>query len=445
MKKLTHEEFIEKVTKLNEHVANGEIEILSQYINQRTKIKCKCAIHNTIWERSVQSLYENSGCEDCKYELSGRKRRFSHEEFVEKIKVLNDEIIVLGHYTTMNKSIEFQCKFGHIWTAKPYSIINGHQCPYCAGQKPIIGNNDLWTTRPDVASLLKNRDDGYGLMEFSQRKVIFICPTCGNEIIKSVQRVSIDGLVCQRCSDGVSYPNKFARAFLNQLLGNNFKCEYQPDWAKPYYYDNYFEYGNKKYILEMDGSFHYISRQLTKQSLDERKRIDALKDKLAEQHNIRVIRIECIKSNCNYIKNNILQSELSLVFNLSKINWDLCDQMAQRSLVKDVCNLYMNGIKDLHKIAEILHISKSTVYVYLVRGSKFGWCDYDGKNAHYLKISIPIIVLDENNNAIHKFDSISACKEEMKKMYGYSFDRNTLKKACEYSISYHGFNFKYAY
>lgn len=32
----------------------------------------------------------------------------------------------------------------------------GKRCPVCAGKKVLIGYNDLWTTHPEVAKLLKD-------------------------------------------------------------------------------------------------------------------------------------------------------------------------------------------------------------------------------------------------------------------------------------------------
>ena len=47
-KKLTHEEFLDKFKKQNSNSEN--IEILGKYINNYTKIKCKCKIDEYKWE-----------------------------------------------------------------------------------------------------------------------------------------------------------------------------------------------------------------------------------------------------------------------------------------------------------------------------------------------------------------------------------------------------------
>jgi hypothetical protein len=89
---------------------------------------------------------------------------------------------------------------------------------------------------------------------------------------------------------------------------------------------------------------------------------------------MKIIRIDCLKSDKEYISNNICNSELKDIFDLSAIDWDLCDKKAQKSLVKESCDLYISGAYDLSTIANILHISVSSVRHYVKKGKDFGWC-----------------------------------------------------------------------
>ncbi len=52
-----------------------------------------------------------------------------------------------------NRPIWWLCKHAHEWRTAPASrALGGSACPYCAGQRPIVGINDLATSRPDLAS-----------------------------------------------------------------------------------------------------------------------------------------------------------------------------------------------------------------------------------------------------------------------------------------------------
>lgn len=51
-----------------------------------------------------------------------------------------------------NRKIPWVCKNGHEWVASVNSRTRGNGCPYCAGKKPIVGETDLATVNPKLAS-----------------------------------------------------------------------------------------------------------------------------------------------------------------------------------------------------------------------------------------------------------------------------------------------------
>lgn len=378
MVKLTQEEFIRRLKKANRYYANGNF-VVGKYINKRTMVQCECIIHNYIWSEFPEKLYAGRGCPLCN-----------------------------------NKKIRSAGTFG------------GRPC--------------LWDTHPELAKLLKNPDDGYKYTYGSTKVLEFICPHCGDIIVKSIFKVSHNGLCCKKCSDGVSLPNKYSRALLDQLPIDGYYCEYSPAWAQSYFYDNYFEYNGQKYVLEMDGSFHYVEKSLSKQPLKERIKIDEIKDKLAKQNGVNIIRINCVESNANFIKAQILQSQLSKIFDLSLIDWELCDKKSQKNLVKQACELYMLHTHTLIEICRQLHISRDTLHKYLKIGVRFDWCDYDAeKNKTYSK---PVGMFDDDGNLIYSFCSLRDAERKMKTLYNITISRCRMMTACITNKPYKGFNFK---
>ena len=176
-----------------------------------------------------------------------------------------------------------------------FDLKNGHGCPVCANHVIIKGINDIGTTDSELVSLFSNEEDAYCHSRSSDSRVEVICPYCGTKKIMRIAELTKYGCVtCEKCSDGISYPNKFAHELFNQLSKQyiNYQSEYSPDWAGKLRYDNYIELlDGSKLIVEMDGSYHYTKNYdyLTKN--------DSYKDKLAEEHGIRMIRV-----NCNYSK-----------------------------------------------------------------------------------------------------------------------------------------------
>lgn len=439
-KKLMHEEFVNKLLVKNKQFANGDFALTSEYIGSFDPIGCHCNIHHTDWSPLPVELCRNrSMCPDCARESGIRKRTISREEFVKRLGKQIPGVKLVGDYVNMTTRTWFECGKQHQWYVTPNNVLNTlYGCPYCSGRKTLVGFNDMWTTRPDLASMLTYPEDGYKYTFASSQKAWFNCPDCGTPSLKTINNVATHNFGCQHCSDSVSYPNKFSRALLDQLPIEDYNCEYQPAWAEPYYYDNHFCYNGLEYILEMDGALHTKEQTFSRTTIEQIQEADRIKDELAARHNIHMIRIDCMKSDAEYIKSNILSSELNSVFDLSNIDWILCDQKGQKNILREACRLYMSGVYSITNIGEMLHVHPATVSKYLQRGTKFGWCDYIPQKEK------PVLVVDDNGLVLHSFNSISECCREMKRLYEMPFCNECVVNACKTHKPYKGFNFRFA-
>lgn len=310
----------------------------------------------------------------------------TNDEFQKRLQYIRNEgkdIYTNDVYVNRKTPLNFYCSKGHTWLAKPGDVMGDHTgCPYCSNRKVLIGFNDLWTTNPDIAVLLKNPEHGYLYVSGSNKCDDFECPNCHHVVKKQIQHMCTRGFTCNCCGDGVSYPNKFARALLKQIKCEQVFFEWSPDWLKPYKYDNYFVYNGKQYVLEMDGnrghgnndSYEYIR----KSGMSGRD-LDNYKDSLAIQHNIYVIRIDCAYHDTykrdEYIINNIFNSDLAHMIDLLQINWYECNVFAESSMVVSVSKLYNDGLS-VWQIAEYFNISRTTVKNWLKRGEKLGLNSY---------------------------------------------------------------------
>jgi hypothetical protein len=131
----------------------------------------------------------------------------------------------------------------------------------------------------------------------------------------------------------------------------------------------------------MDGFWHKNDNILSGKTKEESQFIDNQKEELANKHNIKVIRINCEISDLEYIKNNIMQSELSNIFKFKEnnIDWLKCHEYACSSLVKMACDLWNKGTYDTLLIAKNIGISRKTIIDYLKKGAKIGMCTYNPK------------------------------------------------------------------
>ena len=124
--KKTHKEFIEELK-----AKNPNIDILGEYINNKTKIKCKCLIDGHIWEPTPETILRGQGCPKC----AGTLKK-THEEFIEEIKNINPNIEILGKYINANTKIKCECLVdGNVWEVTPSSILCGYGCPKCHSSK----------------------------------------------------------------------------------------------------------------------------------------------------------------------------------------------------------------------------------------------------------------------------------------------------------------------
>lgn len=82
-------------------------------------------------------------------------------------------------------NVWWKCARGHEWEASPNNRAkgglsgqtSGSGCPYCAGKRPIVGETDLLTNRPDIASQWHpdNRAGPESFTTFSGHKALWKC------------------------------------------------------------------------------------------------------------------------------------------------------------------------------------------------------------------------------------------------------------------------------
>ena len=432
--KKSHEDFILEMKRIH-----PDIKIIGNYVNARTHIECKCKIDGYEWRATPTHLLSGTGCPLCaKKRIDSSHKKKTHEKYIEECKTNNPNIEIVGIYTGVNNEIGCKCKIcGGTFKRKAGRTKSGRGCPVCAGVYVCNGVNDIATTNPDIVKFFKNPNDAKMYTKGSNSYATFKCINCGYESENVVARVvNNGGFICPKCGDGISYPNKFSRAFLDQLNVKNVIYEYSPSWASPYRYDNYFEYNNEKYILEMDGAFHYIKYYNSNLPLEETIRIDEIKNELAKTNGVNIIRINCFYSTKQFIVKNIENSVLSKIFDLSKIDWDICDKKASSSLVKEVCDFYNKNPRiPIQKIKEVFNLNINTIYKYLRKGKKLGFCDYHSDN------KIPIIV--KIDNIEYEFPSVNDCIRNLSPIYTYinwrkfkTFTKNRKNKYENINISY---------
>ena len=173
-KKLTHEEFMKRFYAKNPNAEN--IEILGEYVNNKTKIKCKCKTDGYEWEIKPNDLLNGISCPKC----AGNIRKTT-EEFINELKEVNGDIEVLGEYINNKTKIKVKCRVdGYIWEMTPKHLLHKHGCPKCYNDKR---GDDLRKTHEQFVNELKavnNNVEILGEYIDNKTKIKVKCKKCNH-------------------------------------------------------------------------------------------------------------------------------------------------------------------------------------------------------------------------------------------------------------------------
>jgi len=241
--------------------------------------------------------------------------------------------------------------------------------------------NSIATTHPELVKYLVNKKDAYENTFWTHKKILMKCPDCGCE--KSIIPANLVnfGFGCRRCSDGISYPQKFMFNVLYQV-NIDFITELNKtlfEWCKNYKYD--FHIPKINGIVETHGKQHYEEPKGKWGKSDKIQENDRQKEQLAKENKIKnYIIIDCRESDMEWIKNSIMNSELPTLLNFkeSDIDWLKCHEYACKSMVKTACDLW-NKNYIISEIVDKLKIGNTTTRRYLKQGAKLGWCELEGR------------------------------------------------------------------
>lgn len=442
-RRLTNGEYLEK---LNE-VHNGNVLPLEDYVNMSTSLLHRCLKHDCEYKMRPSHALRGQSCKQCAKEKQGDAHRLTLEEVKSRLfEMYGNEFVLLSDtYNRNDEKMLFQHNMSdgtsHTFTSTVNALFSGEKCGVCKGTQVYVGYNDFNTKCPELSQYLANHEDGYKFTEWSGEYVDWMCPQCGHIIHKRIRDVHRDGICCPKCSDGISYPNKFMYNCLLQIKDSLdfLDREYRPEWCvfpfrdvtKTGIYDIYFGIDGKEYFCELDGAWGHGKKICKNLTREESIYIDNQKDKLAQEHNVHMIRIDCDYNRDNryeYIKKNILLSELMDILPLELIDFDKANTESQNSLLIKACNLW-NLEYTTQQIAKEIGVNGSTVTNYLKTGKKIGICPtYSAKESSYRSNSNEVICL----NTRKSFRSIVDGANE------YGLFASDVSKCCRRASTYGG-------
>lgn len=123
----THKQYVAELS-----IKNPNLRVVEKYINNNTPILHECLIHNIRWMIAPTSALLGCGCVECRGEKIGSKLRKSHSQYVEELKIINQDVVVIGEYSGVDVPLRHKCLIdGYEWETTPRVLLKGCGCPKC--------------------------------------------------------------------------------------------------------------------------------------------------------------------------------------------------------------------------------------------------------------------------------------------------------------------------
>lgn len=220
-KRKTNEEFTKEIINL----VGVEYEFLEEYVNNKTKIKCKHNECGNIWGIVPDSFLRGIRCPICSIKNSALKKTKTNERFVQEVfELVGEEYVFLEKYISDNTKIKCKHnKCGHIWEIVPSSFLQGRGCPQCKGKK--ISKTKTWTDNQFRQEVDKLVGDEYTFLgEYLNSKTKILCKhnICGHEYEVTPNHF-FNGTRCPQCNkpDYNQNPELFIQK-VQKLVGNEY-------------------------------------------------------------------------------------------------------------------------------------------------------------------------------------------------------------------------------
>lgn len=299
----------------------GKYRPLEKYVNAKTKILMHCNTCNENWKANPAEICKGRyGCPYC----AGTHKKTTTIFSAEIKQLTKGEYILLSEYTNNKTKVEIlhvKCK--KTFLVKPNNFLGGTRCPYCSHGHLNKGNDtfikELKEVWKDLVIPTSNTQYITGM-----KKVEVLCTKCGQTFKMTPQHL-LQHHGCPSCNRNYTsnikcYGEQMVERYLKQE-----RIEFLPQKRfddlyikKPLSYDFYFEYDNKKYVVEYQGQQHYkpcrfsqsVSKEQAKIKFDKQQERDSFKRNYAKKNGLIEIEIPYkinTQDKINHFLDNILK------------------------------------------------------------------------------------------------------------------------------------------
>lgn len=338
------------------------------------------------------------------------------------------------------------------------SLRKGTGCSCCYNRSVVTEINSISKVAPWMIELGVNKIDADRYSICNANKIEVICPYCKKAKRMAIHNIYNSESICCSCGDGYSRGHKYIRNILEQLnieFQENVRiewCNFYNEYKSRYYQGEYdFIIEDEKLIIEVDGGFHRKDNHLSGQTKEESEFIDAEKDRLAKENGYEVVRI-FYNDKYTMSSDDVINSDITKYFNLSKIDWGKAIKFANGNLIKDVCDRWDRRSEDdtTGVLSKEFGLCSVTISKYLMVGAKLGWCNYNKKEelrknaVRMSKKTSKRVEIFKDEKSLGVFESASNLERQSEEVFGIKLLQSAISSVClGKKPQYKGFTFKY--
>ena len=234
------------------------------------------------WKMTVVARYKGSNCPYC----DGKYLSTGNPELAQEWHPTNNGVLSPNDVRISSKQkVWWLGKCGHEWQAAIGDrSIKKAGCPYCSGNKVLIGFNDLSTVNPLLASEwhpIKNGDKTPEMFTSSSTHMAWWKGECGHEWRATIASRN-SGIGCPECTkrQRTSFPEQALYYYLKQVFPNTINS-YKDIFANRMELDVFIP--TKNVAIEYDGVYWHGN--------DSSLRKEAEKYEICKKNSIRLIRV----------------------------------------------------------------------------------------------------------------------------------------------------------
>lgn len=209
MRRLTQEQFLEQLAKIN-----PDIEPLDEFTTIRTPIRVRCKKCGTVWEKKQVPRNIMYSKRQCPYCVDVRHHEILPETFYKKVESIGSDFEILGEYVKMGVPIKVRCKLCGMESYKdPRWLVKYPRCTDCNSERRRYLKSRTVETISEKYDIL---DD----FEHPSDWIHVRCKRCGRIQYRRVSYLRDRNAYCIDCSEKALITDDEFRKRLQSLTDN---------------------------------------------------------------------------------------------------------------------------------------------------------------------------------------------------------------------------------